>query len=590
MPSDKEIQRLIDLRKEQNKAIAEQVEQGKIIETSLENRVKALDDIVKAENDVNKLTDIQGDLTSEVNRLLEIGHDALADKYEVEQSIVKNKIKEINYQAQVNELIANAKANAELLDSTFGGVGASIKGFVANPLTAAIALLGVFNSQQETIAEQFGGIGVTKFRNELAGANQEFVQLGLSSKDAQTTISNIANSFGLSVEESSKLVRNVGRIAASTGMSTDEAGKLVGLFTQTQGLTGDQAENLLLGARQLAIANDVAPDKVLSDIATDTEVFARFSKDGGENLLRAAVQARKLGINLADVAKTADKLLNFQDSLNAEIEASILLGRDVNLQRARELSLANDIEGLQEELVKQVGTEAEFNKLNRIQRDALASALDMDVASIQKLVSRQGEQLTLQGEINRLTAENEIPEETITGTAQLLADFKMIGMQLAEEVGPTLNRIVRGVANFTGFLAESKALIPVLVGGLSLMAVKSMSIAASQLMAAFALNPISASIGAALGLAATAGLLASIASVPSAQEGGITTSEGIVNVHPNEAIMPIEMMGEFISDAIKPLVEETIRASKSNERALAEVGSKVDSQATRFADAVEGMA
>ena len=487
----------------------------------------------------------------------------------------------------VNEFITNAIANAELLDSTFGGVGASIKGFVTNPLTAAIALLGVFNSQQETIAEQFGGIGVTKFRDELAGANQEFVQLGLSSKDAQTTISNIANSFGLSVEESSKLARNVGRITASTGMSTDEVSKLVGLFTQTQGLTGDQAENLLLGARQLAIANDVAPDKVLSDIAADTELFARFSKDGGENLLRAAVQARKLGINLGDVAKTADGLLNFQDSLNKEIEASILLGRDVNLQRARELSLANDIEGLQEELVKQVGTEAEFNKLNRIQRDALASALDMDVASIQKLVSRQGEQLTLQGEINRLTAENEIPEETITGTAQLLADFKMIGMQLAEQVGPTLNRIVRGVANFTGALAESKALIPVLVLGLSAMAAKSMIIAASQIAAAFTLNPVSASIGAALGVAAIGTLAASI---PSAQEGGITTSEGLVNVHPNEAIMPIEMMGEFISDAIKPLVEETIRASKSNERALAEVGSKVDSQASRFADAVEGMA
>ena len=587
MPTKKQLQEQIDLRKKQNQAIQEQVDREEIIETTIKNRVKALDDIVKAENDVNKLTDIQVDLTSEVNRLLEIGHDALADKYEVEQSIVKNKIKEINYQAQVNELIENAKANAELLDSTFGGVGASIKGFVANPLTAAIALLAVFNSQQETIAEQFGGIGVTKFRDELAGANQEFIQLGLSSKDAQTTISNIANSFGLSVEESSKLARNVGRITASTGMSTDEAGKLVGLFTQTQGLTGDQAENLLLGARQLAIANDVAPDKVLSDIAADTELFARFSKDGGENLLRAAVQARKLGINLGDVAKTADGLLNFQDSLNKEIEASILLGRDVNLQKARELSLDNDIEGLQEEIVRQVGTEAEFNKLNRIERDTLARAFGMNVADIQKLVSRQGGQLTLQGEINRLTAENEIPEETITGTAQLLADFKMIGMQLAEQVGPTLNRIVRGVANFTGALAESKALIPVLVLGLSAMAAKSMIIAASQIAAAFTLNPVSASIGAALGVAAIGTLAASI---PSAQEGGITTSEGLVNVHPNEAIMPIEMMGEFISDAIKPLVEETIRASKSNERALAEVGSKVDSQATRFADAVEGMA
>jgi len=587
MPTKKQLQEQIKNTQEINDLTAEQIRLGNTLDSTFENRVKVLDDIIKAENDVNKLTDIQGDLTAEVNKLSEINHNVISDRYKVEQSIVNNKIKEINLQGQVNSLIEDAKANAELLDSTFGGVGASIKGFVMNPLTAAIALLGVFNSQQETIAEQFGGIGVTKFRDELAGANQEFVQLGLSSKDAQTTISNIANSFGLSVEESSKLVKNVGRIAASTGTSTDDASKLVGLFTQTQGLTGDQAENLLLGARQLAIANDVAPDKVLSDIASDTEVFARFSKDGGENLLRAAVQARKLGINLADVAKTADGLLSFQDSLNKEIEASILLGRDVNLQRARELSLTNDIEGLQEELVKQVGTEAEFNELNRIQRDALASALGMDVASIQKLVSRQGEQLTLQGEINRLTAENEIPEETITGTAQLLADFKMIGMQLAEEVGPTLNRIVRGVANFTGFLAESKALIPALVGGLGLMALRSLTIAGAQIAAAYALNPISAGIGSALAVAAIAGLYASI---PSAQEGGITTSEGIVNVHPNEAIMPIQMMGDFIADAMKPLVEETIRASKSNERALAEVGSKVDSQASRFADAVEGMA
>ena len=587
MPTKKQLQEQIDLRKEQNQAISEQMKTEKVIDSTLENRVKVLDDIIKAEGDVNKLTDIQGDLTAEVNRLSEINHNVISDRYEVEQNIVTNKIKEIGLQAQVNELQENAIENAQLLDTSFGGVGASIQGFLLNPLTAAVAILGVFNSQQETIAEQFGGIGVTKFRDELAGANQEFIQVGLSSKEAQTTISNIANSFGLSVEESSKLAKNVGRIAASTGMTTDNASKLVGLFTQTQGLTGDQAENLLLGTRQLAIANNVAPDKVLSDIAADTETFARFSKDGGENLLRAAVQARKLGINLSDVAKTADGLLKFQDSLNAEIEASILLGRDVNLQKARELSLANDIEGLQEELVKQVGTEAEFNKLNRIQRDALASALDMDVASIQKLVSRQGEQLTLQGEINRLTADNEIPEETITGTAQLLADFKMIGMQLAEQVGPTLNTIVRGVANFTGFLAESNALIPALVLGLGAMAGRSLTIAGAQIAAAYALNPIGATIGTALAGVAIAGLYSSI---PSAQEGGITTSEGLVNVHPQEAIMPIQMMGDFIADAMKPLVEETIRASKSNERALAEVGGKVDSQATRFADAVEGMA
>mgnify|MGYP003128228084 CR=1 FL=1 len=192
MPTKKQLQEQLNQRIEDTQKLQEkQIQLGKVLDSTTENRLKQLTDIKNAEGDVNKLIDIQVDLTSEVNRLLEIQHDFVADRYKVEQSIVKNKIEEINHQAQVNELIANAKANAELLDSTFGGVGASIKGFVANPLTAAIALLAVFNSQQETIAKQFGGIGVTKFRDDLTSANQQFVQLGLSSEEAQSTISQL---------------------------------------------------------------------------------------------------------------------------------------------------------------------------------------------------------------------------------------------------------------------------------------------------------------------------------------------------------------------------------------------------------------
>ena len=55
-------------------------------------------------------------------------------------------------------------------------------------------------------------------------------------------------------------------------------------------------------------------------------------------------------------------------------------------------------------------------------------------------------------------------------------------------------------------------------------------------------------------VAATAGLRTTIASL---QEGGITTQEGLVNVHPQEAIVPIEELGGMIADAMKPVVEET---------------------------------
>ena len=262
-------------------------------------------------------------------------------------------------------------------------------------------------------------------------------------------------------------------------MSVDDSTKLVGLFTQTQGLTGQQAENLLLGARQLAKANNVAPDKVLSDVATNTGLFARFSQDGGENILRAAVQARKLGIELSSVASAADGLLNFQDSINAEVEASILLGRNLNLQKARELSLANDLEGLQSEIVKQVGSEAEFNALNRIERDALSKALGLNVEDIQKLVSQQNEQKTLQGEINRLSAENEIPEDTITATAKILNDFKSLGLELTGSIGPSIARLVEGVGSFIEGLDKTVGLLPLVSGLLAGIVVKNTAAAIS---------------------------------------------------------------------------------------------------------------
>ena len=83
----------------------------------------------------------------------------------------------------------------------------------------------------------------------------------------------------------------------------------------------------------------------MKDLAGSAEEFASFSKDGGDNLVQAAVQARALGLSLQDTAKISEGLLNFQDSITKEVEASVLIGRQLNLQKARELALNNDIEG-----------------------------------------------------------------------------------------------------------------------------------------------------------------------------------------------------------------------------------------------------
>ena len=68
------------------------------------------------------------------------------------------------------------------------------------------------------------------------------------------------------------------------------------------------------------------------------------------------------------------KLLAAKKALAAEVQASVMLGRNVNLQKARELALNGDIEGFQTEILKQVGSQAEFDKMNVLQKKALAEA------------------------------------------------------------------------------------------------------------------------------------------------------------------------------------------------------------------------
>ena len=141
------------------------------------------------------------------------------------------------------------------------------------------------------------------------------------------------------------------------------------------------------GAVQNAIAAaGVAPADVFRDIAANAEFFASFAKDGGQNLINAGVAARKLGLDMSAVSSISESLLNFEESIGAQLEASMLLGRQINLDRARQLALTGDQEGMMQEILKQVGGEAEFNRMNVIQRKALAESVGVNVEQLSRLV------------------------------------------------------------------------------------------------------------------------------------------------------------------------------------------------------------
>jgi len=70
----------------------------------------------------------------------------------------------------------------------------------------------------------------------------------------------------------------------------------------------------------------------------------------------------------------ASSLLQFESSIENELSAELLLGKDLNFEKARQLALNNDIAGAAEEIAKQVGTSADFANMNAIQQEAIAKA------------------------------------------------------------------------------------------------------------------------------------------------------------------------------------------------------------------------
>ena len=173
-------------------------------------QIKEVSDLTKKINtgelDRVKSQRMQNDLEK---KLLRARKNSSKELIQTQIDMLKNMDDTAKAQGRINNL---KEAGGEL-DKAFGGFAGQLKGFLLNPLTAALALLVAFSSQQENIAKQFGAIGVTEFRSELAVANQEFTRLGFSADESNKTISELANNFGLSVVEASKLSESVAETA-----------------------------------------------------------------------------------------------------------------------------------------------------------------------------------------------------------------------------------------------------------------------------------------------------------------------------------------------------------------------------------------
>lgn len=135
----------------------------------------------------------------------------------------------------------------------------------------------------------------------------------------------------------------------------------------------------------------LSASKVMADMAGNADFVAKYMKDGGDNMRDAAKYAASLGMDLGVAESMADKLLDYESSIAAEMEASMILGRSINLDKARQLAYTGEIEAMMREVKLQAGGEAEFAKMTSVQRESLGDAIGLQGSQLAEFMKTEEE-------------------------------------------------------------------------------------------------------------------------------------------------------------------------------------------------------
>jgi hypothetical protein len=276
------------------------------------------------------------------------------------------------------------------------------------------------------------------------------------------TINSLTEQFGFNTLAAFDAInlREATELTKALGLSAEEAGMLA-FNAQVSG------ENLRDGAKESykGISPLLSQRKVLQEISKVTPSIALSFKNSNVELAKAASNAKLLGLNLSQVDKIAEGLLDIEQSLTSEFEAEVISGKQLNLERARFFALTNDIDGLTKEIANNQEIINSFSSGTRIEQDAIAGALGLSRDELSKMVQEQAI-------LGKMSAE-EIKDKE-------LADAKRLEVQqsLNDSIAKMAEVLAGPVELIADMLVSTKGLLSAFIGiGVAMGTIKTLTAA-----------------------------------------------------------------------------------------------------------------
>ena len=302
-------------------------------------------------------------------------------------------------------------------------IGAAAKAFLPLLIIQTIYkvlkfIVDLFVSAQKNTVALAKNLGISRAQADLL--RKEFVEIGIESGKLYVTSEKLIKAQSELVE----LLDRGGRFTKTTllaqtflterlNMSAEAAAKLTSKFEAFGGNADQGIDNIIELNNRLTKTGDSTSTigQLMNSVSKASGQIAASFGFSNIEIAKGVLQVRKFGLNLMQAQNIANGLLDFESSISNELEAELLTGKNLNLEKARMMALTGDIAGATEQVMSQMkGLTAEQRKSPIIMK-SLAATIGLSVDELQDAylletdrTSQMEQQLKAQDEFKRRAA------------------------------------------------------------------------------------------------------------------------------------------------------------------------------------------
>jgi hypothetical protein len=277
------------------------------------------------------------------------------------------------------EAAKNGAGRLGTMSAAAKSMGKSLLSSVSDPVVVMGTLLSIFKELDDS-AEKYARTMNITYKEALQVRNEMDAVAGITKGQMLEASMAINKELGTSAQLTQENAAAFAKLQVYAGMTEEDLMGITSLSLANGKNIKQNTNEFIAQAKQIVAGKKIVLNEkqLLADISKISAATTLSLGKNPKELAKAVATAKSLGMEMGKLEDIAGGLLDFESSIENELSAELLTGKDLNLEKARQLALNNDIAGMAEEINKQIGTSADYTKMNRIQQEALAKAVGMN--------------------------------------------------------------------------------------------------------------------------------------------------------------------------------------------------------------------